>query len=95
MPATVLEDRGEIKCNWAGIRPAVELSQNLDSRAYRKRNFGYDFAPVSLSDLRALFSGQARLLALRAERGLPIDKRSVWNLLRVSVVLLRGEGAHD
>ena len=34
-------------------------------------------------DLRHAFSGQAHLLALRAEAGLSIDIRSVINLLRV------------
>lgn len=38
---------------------------------------------------RRLFAGQARLLAERAERGLPIDKRSVVNLLRAFVAIAR------
>ena len=33
--------------------------------------------------LRQAFSGQARLLASRAERDLPLDVRSIKNLLRL------------
>jgi len=68
MPATVLEDRGEIKSLCPGISHSLESSQNLDSWAHWKRNFRHDSAPACLSDLRAIFSGQARLLAMRAER---------------------------
>jgi hypothetical protein len=48
-------------------------------------------APPRLSDLRAIFSGQARLLAVRAERGLPIDERSLLNLLGIYVLIVRGK----
>jgi hypothetical protein len=41
--------------------------------------------------LRAAFVGQARLLAERAERGLPIGLQSVRNLLRVFVGLAAEE----
>lgn len=41
---------------------------------------------------RRLFAGQARLLAERAERGLRIDRRSVFNLLRVYAIALRDDG---
>jgi len=37
----------------------------------------------SAADLRILFAGQAKLLAARAEAGLPIDVRSLLNLVRM------------
>lgn len=43
--------------------------------------------------LRQAFTGQARLLALRAESGLPLDIRSVRNLLRLYRQLMLKEMA--
>jgi hypothetical protein len=37
----------------------------------------------TVDDLRMAFAGLARILAGRAERNLPLDTRSVRNLLRV------------
>jgi hypothetical protein len=39
-----------------------------------------DFAPA---DRRQIFAAQARLLAARAERGLPVDVRSLQNLAAI------------
>jgi len=43
---------------------------------------------VSAKLLREVFAGQARLLAERAERNLPIDLRSLGGLVRLYVVLV-------
>lgn len=43
---------------------------------------------IEMQSQRLLLVGQLRLLLLRAERGLRIDKRSVINLVRVYVTLL-------
>jgi len=96
MSATVLEDRCEIKSIRPGITSAVESAQILDLSAHpRQTAEGVKSPETKTSDLRAVFIGQARLLALRAERGLRLDWRSFWNLLRVFLALSRGEGSHD
>jgi hypothetical protein len=46
---------------------------------------------LSPMDLRWIFIGQARLLAARAERGLPTDARSMANLVAVCPGLVCGE----
>jgi len=50
----------------------------------------WDFAPA---DLLAIVAGQARLVAARAESGLPLDARSVVNLMRALDAVLVNEGA--
>ena len=42
-------------------------------------------------DRRIIFAGQARLLAARAEAGLPIDFRSLFNLVRAYRALVVAE----
>lgn len=47
--------------------------------------------PPTSADLRPLFAGQARLLAERSERGLPIDVRSLFNLAFAYVAITEAE----
>ena len=46
-----------------------------------------------IDELRIVFAGQARLLASRAERALPLDARSIRSLLRVYRQLMLEEAA--
>jgi hypothetical protein len=43
------------------------------------------------AELRPLFAGQARLLAERSERGLPIDVRSLFNLACAYLAIAEAE----
>jgi hypothetical protein len=51
----------------------IQLSDLPRGAARRKRK----------AECRALFAAQARLLAQRAERGLPIDQRSLLHLVNI------------
>jgi hypothetical protein len=46
-----------------------------------------EYSPKKLCDLREIFSGQARLLAGRAERNLPIDLTSLERLFALGELL--------
>lgn len=45
--------------------------------------------------LRSIFTGQARLLAERSERDLPLDVRSLWHLALVFRAIAEAEGDDD
>jgi hypothetical protein len=57
--------------------------QNLPHRKPSRKTISkiYFRPPWTGSELRAAFSGQARLLAARADRGLPLDLTSLRRLL--------------
>ena len=59
-------------------------------QAIRQLSAGTPESPAP-ADLRPLFAGQARLLAERSERGLPIDVRSLWNLACVFRAIAEAE----
>jgi hypothetical protein len=68
---------------------AVCLSESQPAKtAPNECNFVPDLSSEMQSQ-RVLLVGQLRLLLQRAERRLRIDRRSVLNLLRVYVTLLR------
>jgi hypothetical protein len=67
------------------ISPDVQCQQTVAASRSRRRSLG------SAADLRTLFAGQAKLLAARAEAGLPIDVRSLLNLVRAYRALVVAE----
>jgi len=68
----------------------LKASSLEDSSTSDGRKPERDFAPA---DLRAIVAGQARLVAARAESGLPLDARSVANLIRALDAALVNEAA--
>jgi hypothetical protein len=47
--------------------------------------------PPTPAELRPIFAGQARLLAERSERGLPVDVRSLFNLAFAYLAITEAE----
>jgi len=75
---------GETKFLTVAATP-FEFSDRCDTRKP-----GPDFAPLECAD-RLILSSQLRLLAVRCERGIPLDIRSINNLLRAFRAVLSAE----
>jgi hypothetical protein len=61
---------------------------DLDSPCQEDDAEQKEFRP---SDMRLIVAGQLRLLAMRVERGLPLDTRSLLNAVRACRQLLLAE----
>jgi hypothetical protein len=69
-----------VKVAGAELSRKIHGGQNLYQRCGRQ-------GPI---DRRNLIAAQLRLLAVRAEQGLPIDRRSLLNLIRACRAFFRG-----